>query len=185
MRRSLWVPMSLLALAVGLSGCGSPESFESGNRLSITSITDAAGSPTPIFRTVENAADPAQSDVGTVGVRNTPRLGVEQGVPLTVFRIDLTYADAQGRAQDFAPAVSYSMAQEVPSGDEVKIEGLVLVPAAMKTAGLLDAVGTWTAVLDVWAEDAVNHRIVHDQKGFTFTVAPPPPAQAAGDSSGL
>ncbi|MBI5444160.1 MAG: hypothetical protein HY900_23485 [Deltaproteobacteria bacterium] len=192
----------LFAGSAGLLGCGSSDDFESGNRLVISSIEDSAGRAIPVFNALEETDDlgldhqagtgdqgeankfpdaeetvvtPMTEDLGTISLSNQARLGVDPGVDLQVYRVDLSYYDAVGLTHDYAPMKTYSVTGTVPNNGTAEVS-LVLVPIEMKTApnGLRttflygttaerDAVRTWSVVVDVYANDLVNNRSVHSQ----------------------
>ena len=205
MRRALIAVFALFVGAWGLSGCGTAgDDFQAGNRLLVTRVADAGGSTSPVFMAVEETDDsgpdgdpdttddnnpgfpdpgeeiltPLGDDTGVVSLRNEPRPGVEEGVELVVFRVDLTYVDKFGRSHDFAPTRSEFPTVEVPSGGTADVN-VTLVPVEMKENGLRDvflfgtadeqeAVREWTVYVDVYARDALNDDTVH--AGGSITV---------------
>jgi hypothetical protein len=202
-----------LGLGCGIVG----EEFEAGNQLKVTSVADRAGSNAPVFAAVEETddsgvdgqagtnddgeddgfPDPGETvvnllsiDTGVLSLENEPRLGVgENGVELQVFRVDVTYFDANGAAQAFAPQRSLATTATVPNQGAVDLE-FELVPLSMKlaTGGLRDiflfgtaaqraAVERMTAVVDVWAKDMRNNDTVHAQGQIAISFINPMAAQ--------
>ena len=203
-----------LGLAVVLGGCGTADDFEAGNRLVVAKIADTSGSTAPVFLAVEKTddsgldgdpdtndegendgfPDPSEKveegyelgpDLGVITVRNEARPGVKEGVPLVVYRVDITYLDATGASRAFAPSRTQWVNVEVDSGGSADIE-VVLVPEDMKTreGGLRHiflfgteeqkaAVRTMTAVVDVYARDVLNDDSVHAQGRIVLTFINP------------
>src|SRR5262245_262724 len=142
----------LFALAVlWFVGAGCGDGFQAGNRLKITGITSDTSL---VFNAVEETNDagldnqPNTGDEGennkrpdtgetivtklgpdavTIALANEPRLGVDPGVDLQVFRVDVTWLDANGNAQAFAPKQNLSVSADVPSGGTANLT-VVLVP---------------------------------------------------------
>lgn len=206
MRRSYLAGLAILAGLTGLFGCGSAgggDDFEAGNRLTVSSVTDTDDHATPVFTAVEKTDDLGRDhqadttdegegnhfpddfetvetllsdDLGKVVLANQPRLGVDQGVDLQVYRIDLTYYDALGRRRDFAPSQVFNVTGTVPNEGTAELE-LVVVPVDMKTglrwfflygtADQIEAVRTWKLVVDVYARDIPNDRSVHARGQMT------------------
>ncbi|MHB8765243.1 MAG: hypothetical protein ACYDA8_13055 [Deferrisomatales bacterium] len=116
---------------------------------------------------------------------NEPRLGVNPGVDLQVYLVDVTYLDANGGSRTFAPTQRHNVALNVASGASGEL-GFVLVPEAMKKAagGLRDlilrgseaerrAVQTMTAIVDVYAKDVRNNDTVQAQGSIPLTFINP------------
>lgn len=194
-------------------GCGTDD-FQAGNRLLIETITDLDGSVALQFHAVEETDDsgadglpatfddgendgrptpgeailtPLGPDKGVIRVSNEPRLGVDPGVPLRVFRVDVTYLDGAGLSQSFAPTLQHSVSVLVDDGQTEEFE-VILVPLEMKTGGLRDlflfgsdaekrAAARWTATLDVYARDDRNKDTVHAQGAITLHFINPMVAQ--------
>lgn len=212
MRHTMRLALTLPALALLFAGCGAvDDDFQAGNRLIVTKVADSSGSTAPVFLAVEETddsgpdGDPSTAtdnnpgfpdegeqvitalgpDMGVVALKNEPRLGVDPGVDLTVFEVVVTYRDAFGRAQAFAPQQFYYPTLLVPTGEAVDLD-VLLVPEQMKKDedGLRDvflygseddkaAVSTMTAIVDVYAKDALNNRTAHAQGRIPLTFINP------------
>ncbi|MBI5017423.1 MAG: hypothetical protein HZB55_18290 [Deltaproteobacteria bacterium] len=189
-------------LALPLVGCGVSDDFQAGNRLVVTSLTDSNDHSVPIFNAVvktddsgkdgdpatvdtdgsqgdhfpddgEKVLEPLSDDLAKVGLKNVTRLGVDPGVPLTVYRVDVTYRDGNGKTRDFAPRKSYDVSFAIDPDGTGDLT-FVIVPWDMKANGLewyflfgtseeLAVVRQWTAVVDVYARDQLNSDDVHAQ----------------------
>jgi hypothetical protein len=207
MRQQIVRCIFIVGILSVLLGCGEDD-FQAGNRLLIESITDLDGSTALIFPAVEETDDtgldgiagtgdqgennarcdggledcgPLGPDLGVITLRNEPRLGVDQGVPLTVVQVRVNYRDWEGNSQPFAPEIIQHLPELVDDGQSKEIE-FILVPLAMKTAqgGLRDAVlaGSplalpWRATVDVFARDERNKDIVHARKEVTLNFINP------------
>ncbi|GAB4267243.1 MAG: hypothetical protein Kow0092_20500 [Deferrisomatales bacterium] len=134
----------------------------------------------------ETVLVPLGNDLGKITLQNEARLGVDPGVDLELFRIDLTYFDANGASRTFAPPQSLSVTGVVPNDGTLDLDGVVLVPVEMKTAddGLqeiflfgtsdeIEAVRQWTVVVDVYARDVRNDDTVHAQGQITVKFIDP------------
>lgn len=204
--RSLLVCAVALGL-VGLFGCGSADDFQAGNRLIVERIADAVDDSTaPVFFAVEKTDDSGKDgelgtddegegdgipnepvdkvetrltdDRGTITLRNETRPGVEDGRPLQVYRVDLTYVDKFGRSHSYAPSRAEFPSVEVPADGSAEVD-VVLVPVEMKLNGLRDAilfetdpvereaVRQWTIYVDVYAKDELNDDDVHARGSIT------------------
>ena len=71
------------------------------------------------------------SDLIVVNVRNEPRPGVDEGRPLTVTRVVLTYFDSLGQTPPYAPQLVFPVTLEIPPDGTGSLE-LVAVPYSMK-----------------------------------------------------
>jgi hypothetical protein len=167
-KNEIFVPF-LLAL---LLGCGTSSDFATGNRLRVTSITDMDGASTLVLHVGDGTDTTAFQDFyGKVLILNEPRLGVEEGVDLHVYRIDMTYLDARNTQSALAPKKSYGIASSVPTNSSVELN-LVFVPSEM-VAEVAPRLATdfwlreWTIVIDIWAEDARNGNSVQAQGSMT------------------
>lgn len=197
MRRLMPRLALLSALAFLAYGCGvADDDFQAGNRMTLTKIADTSGSTAPIFyageETDDSGADgqpgtddPGENngkpdngeailtklsdDIGVLSLDNEPRLGVDPGVELRVYHVDVTYVDANGNSRDFAPTFRQDLNVSIPSGSSADVQ-IVLVPLQMKIVqgGLRDlivfgteaereAASTMTAFVDVYARDDRNN----------------------------
>lgn len=203
--RSFLVCAVALSL-VGLLGCGSADDFEAGNRLVVEKVADASGSTAPVFAAVEKTDDSGKDgelgtddegegdgipnepvanvetrlsdDTGTITLRNETRPGVDEGQPLLVYRVDLTYVDKFGRSHSYAPSRAEFPSVEVPADGTADVN-VTLVPVEMKLNGLRDAilfetdptereaVRQWTVYVDVYAKDVLNDDDVHARGSVT------------------
>jgi hypothetical protein len=191
-----------LALSLLGCGSVTGDNFQAGDRLLVAKIADANGANVPILNAViktddsgkdgnaaqidsdgsqgdgfpdegEKVITPLSDDQVTISLKNEPRLGVDPGVDLHVFRVDTTFVDASGATRTFAPPQSYSVSLDIPSGESADLTA-VLVPASMKANGLQDiflfgtadelrAVQKWNVVVDIFARDLRNSDTVHAQ----------------------
>lgn len=207
----LWTSI-LTGLFLVVSGCGSDDDFQAGNRLIVTKVADSAGSTAPVFMAVEETDDtgldgkpntgdqgendgrpdpgeailtPLEPDLGVVSLKNESRLGVDPGVDLQVYRVDVTYLDAFGNSRSFAPTQNYGVSVTVPNDGTVDLD-TVLMPLGIKIppagGGLRDnfldpsqtaSVSKMTAIVDVYAKDIRNNDKVHAQGSITLTFINP------------
>ncbi len=211
--RTLYTALAVLAVvALGLGGCGSADDFQAGNLLTVEKVADSTGSTAPVFAAVEKTDDSGKdgelgtddegegdgipnepianvetrlsNDTGTITLRNETRPGVEEGRPLLVYRIDLTYVDKYGRSHDYAPTRSEFPSVEVPADATADVD-VTLVPVEMKLNGLRDAilfetdptereaVRQWTVYVDVYAKDVLNDDDVHARGSITVRFVNP------------
>ncbi|WP_025323252.1 hypothetical protein [Deferrisoma camini] len=205
--RTLHTALVVLAVvALGLGGCGSADDFQAANLLTVERVVDSSGSTAPVFAAVEKTDDSGKdgelgtddegegdgipnepianvearlsNDTGTITLRNETRPGVEEGRPLLVYRVDLTYVDKYGRSHSYAPTRSEFPSVEVPA-DATADVNVTLVPVEMKLNGLRDAilfetdptereaVRQWTVYVDVYAKDVLNDDDVHARGSIT------------------
>lgn len=202
MRKAALSSLLAATLALPLVGCGVADDFQAGNRLLITSLTDTNGNSVPVFNAVvktddsgtdgdpavadtngsqndgfpddgETILEPLSDDLGKLSLSNEPRLGVDPGVPLTVYRVDVSYRDGADATRAFAPKKAYDVSLIIPSGETADLT-FVLVPVEMKANGLqpiflegtdaqVEDVRQWEAIVDVYARDELNNDSVHDQ----------------------
>lgn len=148
----------LLAAAAALAVAGSqPAAAGTGSWLRITNIEPGGGATSFVFNAVEvtddvgldgeadtgdegendGFPDPGEtleglaSDMIIVNVRNEPRPGVDEGRPLTVDRVVLTYFDAAGQTPPYAPQLEFPITLEIEPNGTGSLE-LVAVPYTMK-----------------------------------------------------
>lgn len=208
---------TVLGLAVLLAACGSDD-FQAGSRFKVLQLADKDGSTAPIFFAVEETDDtgadgdagtddpgeddgfpddgealltPLSSDIGSLELENEVRPGVETGVDLEVYLIDVTYYDADGNTPAFAPRYRQNVRATVQP-DSTQSLDFTLVPLDMKTAvgGLRDVflygtadqvrrASTMTAVVDVYARDTLNDDGVHGRASVTVQFVNPMVAKPA------
>lgn len=197
----------LIPLALFFAGCG--DDFEAGNRLKIVSVTAGDGGTVFVLNAVETTDDtgadqqsgtgdvgenngfwdegetleaPLGPDTATILFENETRLGVETGVDLSVYRVDVTYYDRNGSSRSFAPTQHHGVTVLVPTDATAELD-IVLVSTDMKV-GIREvffqgveanvyAARTWTAVLDVYARDVRNGDSVHAQASVPITFINP------------
>lgn len=168
MRNTALLSLLAASLVLPLAGCGVADvddDYQAGNRLLITSLTDAAGHSVPVLNgsvktddsgkdgdpaTVdadgsqgdkfpdegETILEPLSDDMGKLSLLNEPRLGVDPGQPLVVYEVTVTYFDANGKTREFAPKKFYDVNVSVPTKGNADLT-FVLAPYQMKADGLM------------------------------------------------
>ncbi len=211
MQKNLFGLLSLCLLVL-LCGCGTDD-FQAGNRLILLSLTDQGGSSSPILFANEETDDsgvdgdpttsddvgfgdgfpdegenpitPISSDIGVIELANEARPGVDEGVELQIYLIDVTYFDANGNTPAFAPRYRQNVAASVDTGSTISLE-FTLVPLEMKivegglrdiflfgSAAAVSSVSRMTAVVDVYARDVLNNDTVLTQAAVTVQFVNP------------
>jgi hypothetical protein len=200
-RRWGWAVLGVSALFLVWGGSAPALAFEAENRLLVQSIESVTGGGGFVFSAVEKTddsggvagtegendgfpdpgeviQDPLGNDLAKVTLKNEPRPGVETGVDLTVYRVDITYLDASGNSHAFAPRFTYQQSQLIPTGGTADLQFVIVpysmkVPSAATVRGLrdiflypvspseVDQVSRWTASIDIYARDKLNGDTVH------------------------
>jgi len=212
-RRWGWTGLGVLALFLGWGGSTPALAFEAANRLLVQSIVPVTGGGGFVFNAVEKTDDsggsageegegdgypdpgevieaPLGNDLAKLTLKNEPRPGVEKGVDLTVYQVDITYLDASGNSRAFAARSSFQQSQLIPTGGTADLE-FIIVPYSMKVPseayarGLrtiflypaspaeVDQVSRWTAAIDIWAKDKLNGDTVHARTDQTISFVNP------------
>lgn len=202
--------LASLAVLPGLFFCGCGDDFQAGSRFTITSLTDLNDHSVAIFNALEKTDDsgingilgdndegegdgypdaneerlvPLGNDLAKIILKNETRLGVDEGVDLYVYRIDVTYYDNNGASRIFAPRQSFDITGVVPA-DSTGEFTFELIPVDMKILGLRDeflsydpdriqSVRHWLSVVDVYARDIRNSDTVHAQASISVTFINP------------
>ncbi len=119
--------------------------------------------------------EPMTVDTADIVLRNEVRPGVDKGRPLEVYRVRVTFYDAAGNTPDYAPTIVADTALVVDPDSEatltVPVSSLHMKNGFDDVTGLRDLffrgdvtsqVGL-TAVVDIYAVDALNDEEVHAQ----------------------
>ncbi len=199
--RARWICLGLsLPLLLTLApGCGS-DPDDVGDRLVVVSaspttgdgfvfnavevVTSDVGCPEGDEATANNGFwdgctdetyEPKTVDYADIVLRNEVRPGVEEGRPLEVYRVRVTFYDAAGDTPAYAPPIVADTALVVDPGSEatltVPVSSLLMKNGFDDVTGLRDLffrgdvtsqVGL-TAVVDIYAIDVLNDEEVHAQ----------------------
>ena len=211
---------TLVLTALGVVGCGVTDDDNIGNRLIVDGVSDLGGSSALVFNAVELTNDfgednientndngerdrrptpgedfvePLGPDSVVLSLRNDPRPGVDPGVDIDVYQIDITYLDRFGRSRTFAPTFRPRAFITLPDGQSGDLE-IILVPEDMKKVegGLRDiflfgnpiaeGVTNMTAILDIYYRDRLNNDKDRTQTQVNITFINPMTSAVPGSN---
>ncbi len=219
MRKISFLLAAMLVLSALGMGCGIDDD-DTGNRLIVDGVSAPGGSSALVFNAVEQTNDfgednqentfdtgesdgrptvnetvlvPLGPDAVVLSLRNDPRPGVDPGVDIDVYQIDITYLDRFGRSRTFAPTFRPRAFITLPDGESGDLE-VILVPEDMKkvAGGLRDiflfgdpiaeGVTNMTAILDIYYRDRLNNDKDRTQTSVNITFINPMTSQAPGSN---